>query len=287
MWANIFAEIRAAQLEVSAIDMSNELDIMNFPAQARLIYDCPPSQACFDVLGAVRTAAAANGVDSWRVTFSTSEKRPVFQNEATSGAGANPSTNYCNSVYGDSALVILQSQLNAAFDGQTGFFGHPAGQSSIGAPGYYLYCNTGAIPGASSLLKRYDKPRVVDFHAYPCVYVSQHSPSDPTGGCSYTTTAETVANKTFSALWELMKRSGQSSATAVIGETHPNQNCDGYNATNTPQSVSGLKGSSLYSGHKWNLIVRPWNNPSQQNPGDPPWSCYQAPWATVPPYQFP
>ena len=55
--------------------------------------------------------------------------------------------------------------------------------------------------------------------------------------------------------------------------------------------VGGLKDSTLYSGHKWNLIVRPWNNPSQQNPADRehlfPWSCYQTPWPTVPPYLFP
>jgi hypothetical protein len=279
MWANIFAEIRAAQLEVGAIDMSNELDIMNFPAQARLIYDCPPGQACFDVLGAVRTAAAANGVDSWRVTFSTSEKRPIFQSPA---AGANPATSYCASVYGDSALVILQSQLNGAFDGSTGFFGYP-GPPTIAD--YRLHCGPNPIPGASSLLKRYDKPRVIDFHSYPCVELESTAKCDPN------TTAEIVANKTFSALWDLMKRSGQTSATAVIGETHPNQGCDGYDVVNTSQSVSGLKNSSLYLTHRLNMIVRPWNNPSQQNPPDSshafPWSCYQAPWAIVPPYQFP
>lgn len=169
-----------------------------------MIYDCPanlpglPPQPCTDVLRLIREAAAAQQVDSWAITFSTGAKNP--------GPG-----NLCNSVFGESGLVFHQSQYESALDGPAGWFGKPL--NSFESNG--LTCG-GSLTGMISLGKRYDKPRVIDFHTYPCI-------NDVNGACDPNVNVSGIAQTMYSSLWSLVKSRGRSGSRVVIGETHANQ----------------------------------------------------------------
>jgi hypothetical protein len=264
MWSAIFEAIRISGLEVGDIDLSNELYIGPETVQARLIYDCPTPPTCTDVLGGVRREAAKQGVDSWSVTYSTPADNP---------SGFNPA-GYCNSIFGDSALLFHTSQLNSAIDG--GLFGKPSG-TEYSSTGNYLRCGSGqGTLGMISLPKRMDRPRVLDPHIYPCLRDAGGNPA-----CNPNTDSTQLATQFYTALRLLMSQRGYGGGRAVIGETHSNQACSGYAMAQAGQNWAGYKLSSLYSQRGGQTILRPWVAAYSFPP------CYTSPGQLVPPYQFP
>lgn len=130
-WGPYFNLVRAllyaakcAGLQVEQFEIHCEVDLLNFPVQARLIYDYDyGAQGGTDVFGTVQTLlnqilGASAGT---RVTYATQASFPSLP--ASNGAAWNADGYDCPSAYNETAMLLLESELQAAFDG--GRFGFP------------------------------------------------------------------------------------------------------------------------------------------------------------------
>jgi len=173
---------KGANLAISEFEIMGEVNLLDFPVMGHLIYDWdyttnpPTGQLAADVLGTVQdmfnnpTTGFGTGAGS-RVTYSVTAAFPDLP--ATDSQAWSANTYDCGSVYGDSAMIVLQSELLAALGG--GLVGIPdyidnshglacGGQTT--APGDPNY--TPMAP----FLRSYSYsqfPAIIDIHAYPCI----------------------------------------------------------------------------------------------------------------------
>ncbi len=246
----IFAAISASGLQLGELDIDNEVDLVDFTVQARLIYDNAHST---DVIGTLRSYAAAYGLNSGFVTFSVPSQQP-------SAAGY-----HCGSLYGDSALILQQSELTGAYAGGGSLFGLPSNATVINN----LLCG-GDTNGMISLPVGYSQPQLTDIHIYPCVF----SPS--LGHCDSNQDTTSTANVIYSDTWAFLVYRGLTGNRMMVGETQSQQNCDNYTAVMATQNVNGYLASSLYTNDAASVTLRPWNNDAS--------SCYVTPSVINPPY---
>jgi hypothetical protein len=232
-------------LTVADFDMVNEIHLLDFTIQGRLIYDNTTST---DVLGAIRTKMVTymgGGADA-HVTSST--------------AMTNPNTDGfdCGSVYGDTALIINESELTAAY--ANGLIGIPSGFSNING----LACG-GNGNGMFRFPVYYSRPTVNNLHVHICI-------PNGSGGCILqgdpsSTFGSATARNVYNGVWNFFTYRGFTTHTAMLGEVNHSQDavCDGYNKSMAFASSNGFNGyggtsSSLYLNAAAQTIFRPWEN---------------------------
>jgi hypothetical protein len=252
LWNQVIKAVAGSGLQLGEIDLDNEVNLTDFTVGARLIYDNTTNT---DVLSGVRYYLSCYSLSPWLVTFSTTGSNPNV-------AGFD-----CGSVYGDSAMILHESSLTAAYAGGGAVFGEP----NVGAT-YNLVCG-GNTNGMISLPVSYTQPQVTDIHIKPCVI------SASTGNCDTTQDATSTATAVYSDFWSFLTYRGFTANTAMMGETQSGQNCDGYTAAMATQNVNGYEASTLFANHASLTTMRPWENPIY--PGG---LCYVAPNVINPPY---
>jgi hypothetical protein len=274
----MFAGARSAGLTVEEFDLTNEVDLWNFPVQARLIYDNMTGTAVFSGIGSL---LSSHGFSSNAVTVSVSNGSP---NET----GPYPSD--CESLYGDSAMLQNLTELLAAVTGYD--FGSTSGNvSTADGPGG-MWCYNPALPsgpvngnnqacgpqgssawaqcvtyGMVSVPVPQAMPGILDIHATPSCILSAPGVCDRTNSAAATAQAGTF----FSDFWTLMWYRGITGATAMFGELPNNQaaDCDSQFPFDALNTVAGYLGSSLYTAAGSHTVLRPWENSVQ--------SCYAIP----------
>ncbi len=233
--------VRSSGLLLRELDLTNEIDLLDFTVSARLIYD---NKTSTDVYGTIRRIAG-DWADA--VAFSVPATCPSV------------AAYDCSSVYGDSATIMALSELHAAFVG--GPIGLPDGMKHSNN----LVCG-GTTKDMVRLPRSYQAPGVIDVHVYPQV----------TGSPAQDTTS--TATRMYDDIFRFRQAHYTRGATVVIGETQPNQNCEGFTAQQTLQNVNGyamsLLAASIDPVHQ--TVLRPWNNDS--------YKCYAVPSRISPPY---
>lgn len=275
LFGDVFAAARAAGLTIEEFDLSNEVDLWDFPVQARIIYDNITDTAVFSSIGSL---LISNGFSSAAVTTSVSAGSP---NEA----GPYPSD--CESLYGDSAMLLHLSELLAAVTAND--FGQTSGSVSSaddGPPpngGGGMWCYNPSPPygpvngngqacgaqgssgwaqcvtyGMISTPVPQAVPSVLDIHSTPSCVLSAPGVCDRTNS----TVAIAQAKTFFSDFWALMSYRQVTSATAMFGELPNNQpdDCDSESPLDATWSVAGYLQSSLYSNAGSHTVLRPWEN---------------------------
>lgn len=161
----VLGATQSAGLQLGELDLTNEFDLLDFTVAWRLIYDNIRS---YDVLSDLRNVASAHAFNPYLITFSTASYDP------------NAPAGDCGSVYGDSAMLILQSELTAAYAGGNSLIGLPNNTNG----NYGLPCG-GDTSGMISTPLVYYQPQIVDIHIYSCVAGSN--------GCDYGQDATSTA----------------------------------------------------------------------------------------------
>jgi hypothetical protein len=252
-WTNTYnvlnAMIGAAQtagLTVFELDVSNELDLINFPVLLRLIIDnAQTNTGNPDSVDTLRYAmGTAHSFDPGRVTWSSSGWN-------TSVAGSN-----CTDVYEDYARNMNVDELVSGI--AAGYIGLPGGNfnNSNGLP-----C-AGTTTGMYQVTSSHTQGDIVDMHFYPCVT------STPGGSCNTadgTADVQSEAELDFGDVPHFLSILDLESAIFVLGETHSNTtvsgtglSCEGAPMPNSPsETVNGYNASSL-AGHT--TYFRPWSN---------------------------
>ncbi len=246
----IFSAISASGLQLGELDINNEIDVVDFTVQARLIYD---NVRGTDVIGTLRSYASDYGFNPGVVTFSVPSVQP-------SAAGY-----HCGSVYGDSALILQESDLTGAYAGGGSVFGLPSDGTVIND----LLCG-GNTTGMISLPVGYSQPQLTDIHIYPCVF----SPS--LGYCDPNQDTTSTATVIYSDTWSFLVYRGLTGNRMMVGETQSQQNCDNYTSAMAGQNINGYLASTLYNNDAGSVTMRPWNNDAS--------SCYVTPSVINPPY---
>ena len=224
------------------------------------------------------------GADS-RVTFST-----LFSNPDTDGDD-------CGSVYGDTALIIGQSELTAGFD--AGYVGLPFNIDTSSAPG--LACGGSTHNGTDPYMldltfTGYTQPTIHDIHPHICIPKPGTSPPrcyDPqTDGVAGNYGSATARNlygipndNNHGGIWLFLFNHSLTSHKVILGETNHVQAqgsfCAGYDKSMAFSNVNGFNGyngtsSSLYQNAAANTVFRPWENDLD--------SCHAMPEDIAPPY---
>lgn len=268
-------------INIEELDLQNEVDLYNFPVQARLVYDNtanPTPLAVFRYLGG---ALSSNGYPSTVLTVSVDTNYPGSLTAIPPpGAGTYP----CTSVYGDYAEVVGSDELLAAIEG--GVIGTPPytipnGQmlcdnssgtcGPVGSPGWLACATNGMVYTPSQT----PVPTVTDMHAKPCFTVSPTdasceditNPRDPN-------TIEAAADA-FAFMWDFFLTQQLTGNLLMFGETwsnssNPQSNCNGPAGGSFPDAalasatvtgyVQGSTYGSLYNSDRQNVVFRPWGN---------------------------
>jgi len=260
---------------IQEVDIMQERNLYYFPIQARLIYD---NQNNFGVLGFIRSTLSANGFSSGVATFS--------------GGAVNTIQGFdCGSIYGDSAMLILTSEITGAIAGYTygGLFGVPNPDNEPNGLACY---ESGQVdtwmvslpPGVG-----YTQPSVVDIHAYPCNINPNALPS-ASSNCD-TTDATQNAETLYSDVWTFLWNRWLTGATMIFGESSVvGWNTTPSNALPTDQqgvdpcpwqaspswAVNGYANSTLSSNHGSATVFMPFNVLAN--------GCYINPVTLSPPY---
>lgn len=232
----VFKAVKASGLELAEFDVYQETDLLNFTVSARMIYD---NTTGTDVLSALRSSAASNGFDPNAITSSAQSSQPILPGYD------------CNSVYGDSATVLYESEMIGALEGSG---------SAIGLPARYkvskgLLCG-GNTSSMVSLPVSYRQPDINDLHLY--------------------VDSADSARTTYSGMWALLYRHGLTGNKVMIGETESNQRCDGMTPERARDNMAGYFASDLYAYHAALTTLRPWDNDAN--------ACYATPSVINPPY---
>lgn len=268
---------------------------MAFTVSARMIYDnmhdidgqtgvdpVTGLSRVTDVLQEVRARMTAHGFSADRVTYSVQGTWP-------SRCGMN-----CGSIYGDSAMLMLQSELTAAVAG--GYFGYPASiRPPIGYPAwaYGLPCQTDQntegmmyLPGHYS----YTQPQMVDIHTYIVTEGYDYQPAYASACTAWTF---------YNALWTFLGARQRTTDYVVFGETLETQPALRPQCYQPPvldwtyASVRGFMASSLRTRPTPNegTVFRVWNDlldgprkPLEEDP-TPDLPCRLAPNRINPPYK--
>jgi hypothetical protein len=252
---SVLLQAKRAGLTVADFDIENEVNLMDFTVEARLIYD---NIRKTDVLGTIRNLMSKHGFQSGRATFSVPVSRATQPGYT------------CTSYFGDSALLMTQSELNAAYRGQP--FGLPANFSWInGLPCGGTNSRTGTGGTMITLPKRYTVPTAINIHTHICV------PGDD-WQCNASVDATPSAKATYDAVWNFMARNGYAAPYVVFGETVSNQACGEWTKEMAVQNVNGYRNSTLYTNNAANTVLRVWNNSADFS------GCSVTPHVINPPY---
>ncbi|MBI4444112.1 MAG: hypothetical protein HY649_12160 [Acidobacteria bacterium] len=276
----VLSRAAAQGLTVSELDVQNEVDLLNFTIQGRLINDNTTST---DVLATIRSSMNTyfgTGADA-RVTFSTTMSQPT-------------SDGYdCGSVYGDTAMIATQSELTSGY--ARGLIGIPGGNfdNSNGLP-----C-AGDTSGMFTFPNSYTQPTINDVHAYICIWKpGTNRCYDPTLDSLPANYGSATARNFYDGMWNFFVYRGFTGHKAMIGETNHMQNLNGANdpcwselsfdlamAYSNANGFNGYSGtsSSLYQNAASNTVIRPWENDLQKLEGTQQ-SCYIMPNTISPPY---
>lgn len=267
-WSNIFSVINAvlaaAQGRVTVNELEfaqQEMDLVNFPAFYRYIYDTYPGHATppqteTDVLGKLRQLMADNLFEAGRVTWSA----PWMDSDN------NPTTN-CTNIYTDWARNTTLDEIASAIGGQW-----------LGlAPGFYwsdgLPCG-GTYPGDQTQVQGrmysvpayHTQPTIVDAHIYPQLAAGTPSQSQEI--------IQQVATLDYSDLTHLFALvPSLQSAEVIIGETFAGTIYPG-NVTNNPPKLCWNAPTSAPAGNvlgfnqsdlanysvNYSVVFRPWMN---------------------------
>ncbi|HEY1261623.1 MAG TPA: hypothetical protein VGF34_20425 [Stellaceae bacterium] len=252
LWVASLAQ--SAGVTIEEFDIENEIDLWQFTAQARLLYDnttSPPTP----VLERVGQILAYLGFSSGAATYSV-----------VAGTPASPVA-ACASVYGDSAYLMTASALAAAING--GQFGNPpylalngalpcdnsqshCGSFSRGAPDYNPNWQACAAAGMITI-PRQPQPRIVDIHVYPCIW---------DGGACQSVNMTGMARLMYDAVWKFLRQNRLTDNLLMIGETAagaPTRRCDGLPPQAARQNAQGFARSTLRASHGANTVIRPWS----------------------------
>lgn len=248
----------AKGLNLFEFDVEQELDMTDFPVQARFIVDnSQTSSGNPDEVDSIRYYMGQDGYDIGRVTWSAA------------GSNSNVAGFNCTSVYGDYARTMGLDSILSAIEG--GYIGSPANPSPTSEG---LWCG-GTLGQMFQMPVSHTAPNVADLHAYPCV---------ADAGTPYCYSTEPAANVQGEAQTDFNDvqffiQYVDPGVTFVLGETHSNSN-DGYSETceiHAPltaasSNVAGFNASS-FAGYT-TAVFRPWINlpdagacftPSNQN----------------------
>lgn len=246
----IVSQVKAAGLGMADFELVGEINLTDFPVEARMIWDnkhgsgsCGNgSYSCTDVLSGVRYYLTQNGFNYHVADYSVPVTNPT-------AAGYD-----CGSVYGDSAMLLHESSVVGALAGPNGLFGPVAGvivQNGLPCQG-----NTSMM---GSLPVSYAAPTSTDLHAYMCVLGSQ-------GYCNTGDDATTTARVFFGDVWTFLQYRGLTGNYVVFGETLPNQpgtiQPSGFTQALATEEVNGYIGSALYTNHASSVTFRPFENPA-------------------------
>jgi len=167
----VLGAAQANGLQIEDFDIQNELDLANFTLAGRLMWDnkhamdgtvvSNPMDGT-DVYMEIRNRMVAHGFNPRRATFSTTVYNPKLAANRT-----NPEANdFCPSVYGDSAMILHESELASAFAG--GVIGWPS--FSTAPKGLVCGGQTGQqLPEPGSMIalpSSWQQPEVTNIHAY-------------------------------------------------------------------------------------------------------------------------
>jgi hypothetical protein len=173
---------KTAGLTISEFEIMGEVDLLDFPVQGRLIYDwdyttnAPTGQVVADVLGEVQakfnnpTSGFGPGAGS-RVTYSVTADYPNLP--ASNSQASTADVLNCGSFYGDSAMIVHQSELTSALGG--GLIGMPAyidNSYGLACGGQPTAPNDPNYAPMEPFVRAYpfsQFPSIVDIHAYPCI----------------------------------------------------------------------------------------------------------------------
>ncbi len=242
---SVLANVQAAGLAIDDYDMENEINLMDFTVEARLIYD--PTHSV-DVLSSLRYYLSVHGFDWTRATFSVPMSRPNY-------AGF-----HCGSVYGDSALLMNESEMTAAMGG-----------AAFGLPSSFTWTNNlpcgGTVGSMITLPISYTQPSVIDIHDHICV---EGNGSGSGSGCNAAIDATSTAQTFYNDVWSFLVYRNLTADQVVFGETNSDQNCDGLTQAMAAENAAGYQSSTLWANHAASTALRPWNNEAAA-------SCYVLP----------
>jgi hypothetical protein len=245
----VLEQAQLAGLVVADLDLENEINLMDFTVEARLIYD---NTHRVDAISRIRQSMAKHGFDRNRPTFSVPMFRP-----AVSGFS-------CNSFYGESALIMPASEIRAAFAG-----------AAFGVPSLFSWTNDLPCGGQQGTMIRlpvsYTQPTVIDIHSGVCVL-------NMTFVCDPSVDITATAQALYNGVWSFLSTRGLTGNDVFFGETVSNQNCDGYTQAMATQNVNGFRASGLYANKGTSTFMRPWNNDADFS------GCYWTPSIINPPY---
>lgn len=272
LFGDIFTGAYNAGLTIEEFDLSNEVDLWDFPVQARLIYDNTTSTPVFSQIASLLNANFPSAV----VTTSVSASSP------NPGDPNGPGLYDCESVYGDSGMHQNLSELLAAVTGYD--FGKTSGSlaEADGAGGMWCY-NASAPNGLENICGPPQNtqawaqcatygmistpvpqaaPGLLDVHTTPSCVLSSSGVCEESNSAVATAQAKT----SFSDFWVLMLNHGLTGATAMFGELPNNQPgrngvyCDSQTPFDALNSVAGYLASSLYAAAGSHTVLRPWEN---------------------------
>jgi len=273
----VFQKVQANGLDIADFDVQNELDLFNFTVLGRLIYDNTTS---VDVIGEPNDPERQPGIRGkmrtyfgqdadTRVTFSTMIKRPSY-------VADDPNFN-CPSFYGDSAMIIRESERLAAF-------GHAAVGKPSFTPSRNLWCE-GEQGDMITLPPSYTQPSVTNIHAHICYAVGGTGLDQD--NCT-TQSAAAVANTLYSEVWKYLYVRGLTSNKVMFGEVNhtqtgsPERCLAFYNYLRAYDNVDGFVQSKQSAYYQYlpnggaNVVLRVWQNIQD--------SCYTVPNTIKPPY---
>ena len=268
----VLSRAAAQGLNVEELDVQNEIDLLHFTVQGRLIYDETTSPFT-DVLGTIQgmmNTYFGSGASS-RATFSTTVALPTSD-------GSD-----CTSVYGPSAMIIEQDEITAAYDASIySAIGKPTGYTQ--PYGSQLYCG-GSASGMFQFPHSHTQPLINDFHPYIHPY---------TGSLG-----DATSRNFYDDVWNFLYYRSFTSHKAMMGEVSPTQNdCDTFVTSMAYSNVNGFNGyldsksddkcqghsssshsqSCLYEYAASNTVIRVWENEQALS------GCYVMPYTINPPY---
>jgi hypothetical protein len=232
----IFAAVNYSGLTLRELDLRNEVILKDFTVEGRLIYDNVTNT---DVLATLRSHAASDGVNPSVITFSTFSYNPDW------------ATYDCSNLYGDSAMLINESELIEAYAGGYSLIGMPVGFSIP----HGLICG-GSSATMIAMPVYHTQPSVTDVHAYPCV-------TSLGSVCDQNQDVTTLAENLYTDLYNFWFYRSLIGNVMMVGETHGAQNCQPYTAAMATQSMNGYENSWLYEyfppANPYTVtVMRPW-----------------------------
>jgi hypothetical protein len=240
--------------------------------EGRLIYDNTTST---DVYGAVQAKMRLYfplSSAGRRVTYSTIGANPFWWED---GQGHNSNGFDCSSVYGYSAMVIHQSELQAAFAG--GKIGRPGGVEDPPGSFHGLACYNDPSPMYTFPHPVATPPVVHDTHYYACL---------DSGGACYPVDSWPTARNFYNAMRTFITYHQLACHQVIVGETSEVQDpgCAGHDYMQARANVKGWSLSNLFLATPSTTVLRVWySEPTSINP-DPPHNVCYASQVISPPY---